>query len=127
MVKFKVIPEMICSVDPKNFNKQDSTGAYKVIVKSIVGKRKPFGLTKWKCINFDTSGPIEEITIIEKLLYPANMSILRLQTDVPIVDSRDIDCLDMILNKYHSFTEKELSDIKALREKLLFYKSMREI
>ena len=127
MNKFKIAPEMVCSVDPRNLNKQDTTGAYKVLVKSVVGRRKPFGRTKWKCINLDTSGPVEEVIVTEKLLYPANMSILRLQTDVPIVDSRDIDCLDMILDKAHGFTEKELSNIKALREKLSFYKSMREI
>ena len=119
MAKMKYIPGLICSVDAKNHFNQDVRGVHLVCLKHKL-KRRPFGNTLWKVEVLD--GDIangSDVYISEKFLYPDSMVIIR-NPILPPFTSKDIDLLNSL------YKESENKQIKALIDKINFYKSLRE-
>ena len=134
MSKFKPIVGMICSIDPKNKLKQDMMEPKIVcLVKRV--KYRPFGFSIWDVQEVGEEVYQKPIRCTERLLYPSNMYIARTAIDTPQITMKDIQTLDSVINAlsvllYTPAGKKVpdvVKDVCALKEKLLLYKSMREV
>lgn len=126
-MRFKPTPGMICSVDPSNILKQDTTG---ITIVSIVKRRKykPFGNSLWEVRNLDPDNSVDTFVCQEKLLAPTNMCVNRVPTDIPLITQSDIAILETAITGLSNiYNTQTLNKIRALKEKLEFYKSMREV
>lgn len=126
-MKFKPMPGMVCTVDPDNRLRQDSTD---VQIVSVIRRRKykPFGNSLWEVRNLDSDNSVDVFICQEKLLFPTNMVINRLPVDLPIITQNDIAILETaITGLCNIYNKQTLDKIRALKEKLEFYKSMREV
>lgn len=114
----KYIKGLVCTVDPKNIHRQDVRGVHLVSLKNKV-KRRPFGNSLWEVDVIDgdiTSN--KAVFVQERYLYPENMCILRYPLIPPITDA-DITLLN-------SLSENN-NKVKALVDKLKFYKELKEV
>lgn len=118
MGRMKYMKGLVCSVDPENINKQDVRGVHLVSLKKKV-KRRPFGNTLWEVEVIDGDNSTgKKVLIAENLLYPENFTIMRYHLTPPITDE-DITLLTDL--------SKDNSKIKALIDKLKFYKELKEV
>lgn len=118
---------MICSVDPKNVAHQDAAGVSNVkLVKRI--KRRPLGGSIWLCENLEDSIATKTYRIQERLLSPANMSIIRWPIDTPIINSNDLKALAGAIRYLENLnSSNDINSLKALYDKLEFYNKFREV
>lgn len=115
----KYIKGLVCTLDPKNIYKQDVRGIHLVSLKKKV-KRRPFGNSWWEVdvIDGDIIPSNKTIFAQERYLYPKNMCILRYPLLPPITDA-DITLLTNL--------SENNNKIKALVDKLKFYKELKEV
>ena len=128
MKKVKIIPGMICSIDPNNTLSQDQSGINHVeIIKRI--KYRPFGNSLWKIRILDEFDDSSIGSCVEKYLYPDNMCLIRFPIDMPVINGNDISILTDVIKILHNmaYPKEKVDRLKALREKLNLYKQMREV
>ena len=115
-IKFEIIPGKMCTMDPKNILGDDSTGTCLVCVTELV-KYKPFGKSIWKVEDIE-NGIILEVS--ENILYPAGMSIVRRDPNMPIFNESDIESLNWAIGKLENSAENKrtVDRLKALKEKI---------
>ena len=125
----KIQKGMMCSLDPYNLMKQDVTSVthVKIICRH---KWRPFGLSIWKV---QPVVPLKQEVLLcmEKLLYPDNMYIVRNPMDIPMINDNELEALNYMIEISKDINKEPLTTaikrIKALKEKLEFYKSMKDV
>ena len=136
-LKWHITPGLVCTIDPKNTLKQDTTGVEEVI---IIGrkKRRWFKYDLWEVRDASyqpgTSDKAPSFIIPENYLLPSGMTIIRFPADIPTFNDLDvavvqkiIDGLDPANGSKLTISTKDYDRLKALKEKMLFTIKMREV
>ena len=139
--KFIIRPGKICTLDAKNVLKQNCTGVVHVEVLEKIKYRGIVSGRWWKVVGsgLDNNVLPDPITVPENLLQPSGMAVIRYPSDFPIINNKDVDALDFIINAFDQTpknnqyvlipnkTNVDINRLKALREKLALSVQMNEV
>lgn len=114
MKQFILQPGKICTIDPSNVANQNDKGVVRVIIVKEI-KTPLFCKKQFLVKPIDEYGDIVdgyEFKVNEEFLFPDGMCVIRYPSDVPFINTMDLDAVESALNLLNSDAFNFLSSDK---------------